>query len=447
MLATISDKKKPVITGGKIDYFEPIVLTATDYYPFGMTMPGRTLAIGSGVAGATVSGTTTVNGYTVPVDLSVTNRSSSQPTEYVASNRVVLEGEFQSLASDEFVAYIADGSYAGTGNQGGGGSSGSTELYMYGFNGKERDNSIGIDNYDFDARILSGPLGRWGSIDPLQAKYPGISPYAFVQNSPLMFKDPDGKDLIVTVTYIGMDGHTMVVKKTDKSYFEYKWESTLTGMGYGVKADRIINATIDLRKDAEHAVTSYLSERTNRQEISTGEYLSGKAEAVGDYFSGGHNRENNGVKYGFMVYGSNDKDNKWQDGLPKAANGSESLEMGRYLDFVGGFRESASLTDLSEQFVTKLGGVKGDMKQFKQVFDMFAQQSSNLIEAALKIKAAKENYDATHSTPKKVYSGYNKGDIIFDGTQNIKVESDSTGICCQVGKATDTIPGAKSQKN
>ncbi|MDI3321388.1 LamG-like jellyroll fold domain-containing protein [Pinibacter soli] len=192
VLATISDKKKPVITGGKIDYFEPIVLTATDYYPFGMTMPGRTLAIGSGVAGATVSGTTTVNGYTVPVDLSVTNRSSSQPTEYVASNRVVLEGEVQSLASDEFVAYIADGSYAGTGNQGGGGSSGSTELYMYGFNGKERDNSIGTDVYDYGMRISDSRTGRFFSVDPLTIKYPWLSTYQFGSNRPIDGIDQDG---------------------------------------------------------------------------------------------------------------------------------------------------------------------------------------------------------------------------------------------------------------
>lgn len=36
-------------------------------------------------------------------------------------------------------------------------------------------------------------ISRWYSLDPLQAKYPSLSPYNFVGNSPLMFVDPDGK--------------------------------------------------------------------------------------------------------------------------------------------------------------------------------------------------------------------------------------------------------------
>lgn len=51
--------------------------------------------------------------------------------------------------------------------------------------------------YDFGARMYDARLGRWLSTDPLQAKYPDISPYTFVGNSPLLFKDPDGRVLIV----------------------------------------------------------------------------------------------------------------------------------------------------------------------------------------------------------------------------------------------------------
>jgi len=38
---------------------------------------------------------------------------------------------------------------------------------------------------------------RWLSIDPLAAKYPYLSPYVFVANNPILFIDPDGKEIIL----------------------------------------------------------------------------------------------------------------------------------------------------------------------------------------------------------------------------------------------------------
>jgi len=65
----------------------------------------------------------------------------------------------------------------------------------FGFNGKENDNEIkGAGNsQDFGARIYDNRLGRWLSVDPLEAKYPFMSPFTFVANNPLIAIDPDGK--------------------------------------------------------------------------------------------------------------------------------------------------------------------------------------------------------------------------------------------------------------
>jgi RHS repeat-associated protein len=70
--------------------------------------------------------------------------------------------------------------------------------YRYGFNGKEKDDEIkGSGNsYDFGARLYDPRLGRWLSTDPLAAKYPDLSPYNFVANSPLIYIDPDGKRIV-----------------------------------------------------------------------------------------------------------------------------------------------------------------------------------------------------------------------------------------------------------
>ena len=51
--------------------------------------------------------------------------------------------------------------------------------------------------YDFGARIYDSRLGRWLSCDPKQAKYPSLSAYNFVANSPLILVDPDGEKIII----------------------------------------------------------------------------------------------------------------------------------------------------------------------------------------------------------------------------------------------------------
>jgi RHS repeat-associated protein len=73
--------------------------------------------------------------------------------------------------------------------------------YRYGFNGMEKDDELkGEGNsYDFGARMFDSRIGRWFARDPKEGKYPSLSPYVFSRNSPLMFKDFDGKDFTITI--------------------------------------------------------------------------------------------------------------------------------------------------------------------------------------------------------------------------------------------------------
>ncbi len=43
------------------------------------------------------------------------------------------------------------------------------------------------------ARYYSDRLGIWLSVDPPADKYPGLSPYAYCANNPVMFVEPDGR--------------------------------------------------------------------------------------------------------------------------------------------------------------------------------------------------------------------------------------------------------------
>ncbi|KAB1061174.1 hypothetical protein F3059_13585 [Salibacter halophilus] len=55
------------------------------------------------------------------------------------------------------------------------------------------------NSLDFGARIYDPRIGKFLSLDPLMKKYPAQGPYNFVFNSPIAFKDADGRDGILVV--------------------------------------------------------------------------------------------------------------------------------------------------------------------------------------------------------------------------------------------------------
>ena len=62
------------------------------------------------------------------------------------------------------------------------------------YTGKEAQNEdFGTSYTDFGARQYSPALRRWMTPDPLSEKYYGVSPYAFCNNNPVNFVDPDGE--------------------------------------------------------------------------------------------------------------------------------------------------------------------------------------------------------------------------------------------------------------
>ena len=64
----------------------------------------------------------------------------------------------------------------------------------YLFNAKELDEETGM--YYYGARYYEPRLSLWISTDPMEEKYSNISSYCFVNNNPVIFIDPDGKDWI-----------------------------------------------------------------------------------------------------------------------------------------------------------------------------------------------------------------------------------------------------------
>jgi RHS repeat-associated protein len=149
VLATISDKKKPVDsdTDGIVDYFDADVVTAQDYYPFGMLMPGR-------VGYRSATGWSAGPGEPAPdhgleADTAIDARDNNEPPEYTATRSVELTEGFES----------------GTGNQ-----------------------------QDYSMRIYDPRLGRFLSVDPLTKKFAYYTPYQFAGNIPIVATDLDGAE-------------------------------------------------------------------------------------------------------------------------------------------------------------------------------------------------------------------------------------------------------------
>jgi RHS repeat-associated protein len=62
--------------------------------------------------------------------------------------------------------------------------------YLY--NGKELIEDNGLQYYDYGARMYDPAIGRWGVVDPLAEKAPGLTPFRYGFNNPLTFTDPTG---------------------------------------------------------------------------------------------------------------------------------------------------------------------------------------------------------------------------------------------------------------
>ena len=103
--------------------------------------------------------------------------------------------------------------------------------YRYKYNGKEYQDELGLNLYDYGARNYEPALGRWMNIDPLAEKFFQFSPYNYVTNSPIGKFDPDGMD----VYFINDEGQFTLAlrcKGKDVLYSTYEDELGFTRIDF-----------------------------------------------------------------------------------------------------------------------------------------------------------------------------------------------------------------------
>jgi RHS repeat-associated protein len=126
--------------------------------------------------------------------------------------------------------------------------------HPYRFTGKELDRLNGLNMYDFGARwydVAGVPM--WTSVDPLAEKYYHVSPYAYCNNNPVIFIDPNGED------WTDCDGNKLDNTDNTKVFIFYsadfadqakvQYDEAINKYGEGTVAMSLTSTTEEFAKD------------------------------------------------------------------------------------------------------------------------------------------------------------------------------------------------------
>lgn len=162
----------------------------------------------------------------------------------------------------------------------------------YKYNGKELNEELGLNWYDYGARMYDPALGRWFVNDKLADDEMQIdkSPYAYSWNSPILLNDPDGNcpwcigalvDVAVQAIEISLDDNKTIDDFSITSVIisagagatgvglatKLKKAKTLTKLAIEATTDAAASAGTQLAKDGEVNVKDVIIDVTASQTV------------------------------------------------------------------------------------------------------------------------------------------------------------------------------------
>ncbi len=304
----------------------------------------------------------------------------------------------------------------------------STDKYRYGFNGKENDKEFGEGMQDYGMRINDKRLGRFLSVDPLTKKFPHYTPYQYAGNTPVQAIDLDGAEDRYFMTDIihTWSGETKIGKTTEDQTRRVKWNNLQFA---GSEGHGTLITFRHFYQEKNGHTTAVIKE--------TQLFIPDPTWYESLVKSGDESKK---VKFGYHIYGRG-KDISWQKGLPTAAEGSEVLDLGNWLDFAAGLRQSESVGDLTQRVVDKLGGVKNEnMKAIQQALDIVSNQSENIVSSTEKILEARDQVEAMQEREKIIRCDYCEKTYENKNNKWVETKKEHTDSAEYHGNSVDKTP-------
>ncbi|TNF48862.1 MAG: hypothetical protein EP305_04265 [Bacteroidetes bacterium] len=158
-------------------------------------------------------------------------------------------------------------------------------FYRRGFQGQEHDDEVkGEGNsINFKYRMHDPRVGRFFAVDPLAKKYPDLSLYNFVNNTPIVAVDPDGREIWIVYQSKDANGKPYINQVQYKNGKLYdvngkEWDES----GYGTNYIKAVKKDLDqLKKDHKDAKKMVEEmEASNSYE----HYISNRGNIISDEF-------------------------------------------------------------------------------------------------------------------------------------------------------------------
>ena len=152
----------------------------------------------------------------------------------------------------------------------------------YKYNGKELNEDLGMNVYEYGWRQYDPAIGRFQKIDRFAEKYNPISPYSYGANNPIKYVDVMGDSLRIANTDITKEYLNSSVNNRNQQYINYDSNGNVS-LNFGDMTDKQIQKA--LKNDSGLAVINDMINATDKDGNSENYYfeVSNRREGIDEF--------------------------------------------------------------------------------------------------------------------------------------------------------------------